>query len=132
MSTVTLSLKLTLVHCANCAAPFAVTEDYQSRRRKDHKPFYCPSGHQNVYSGETEEEKRIRQLESRALSAERSAASWRTTAENAERKRRAAKGQLTKIKKRVAAGVCPCCSRTFQNLARHMKGQHPDFAGSEP
>lgn len=27
----------------------------------------------------------------------------------------------------VGAGVCPCCNRTFKNLARHMAGQHPGF-----
>jgi hypothetical protein len=27
----------------------------------------------------------------------------------------------------VANGVCPCCNRTFQNLARHMAGKHPDY-----
>jgi hypothetical protein len=31
----------------------------------------------------------------------------------------------------VKHGVCPCCKRTFENLARHMKGQHPTFAGAE-
>lgn len=24
----------------------------------------------------------------------------------------------------------PACKRTFQNLAQHMKGQHPDYAGA--
>lgn len=22
---------------------------------------------------------------------------------------------------------CPCCTRTFQNLAKHMASEHPDF-----
>lgn len=38
------------------------------------------------------------------------------------------------MKNRVANGVCPCCNRHFENLERHMKGQHPDFqpeAGEE-
>jgi hypothetical protein len=34
---------------------------------------------------------------------------------------------MTRIKKRVAAGVCPCCNRSFKDLARHMAGQHPDY-----
>lgn len=48
-----------------------------------------------------------------------------------ERRRRATAGVLTKVKKRIAAGVCPCCRRTFQNLASHMKGQHPGYAATE-
>jgi hypothetical protein len=36
--------------------------------------------------------------------------------------------QATKrLKQRVAAGVCPCCNRTFTNLAEHMAGQHAEF-----
>lgn len=45
--------------------------------------------------------------------------------------RRAQKGQNTRLKNRIAAGVCPCCNRSFQNVARHMAGQHPDFQKHE-
>ncbi len=38
---------------------------------------------------------------------------------------------MTKVKKRAANGVCPCCNRTFSDLARHMKAKHPDFAEGE-
>ena len=39
----------------------------------------------------------------------------------------AAKGkQLTRLQKRIHAGVCPCCNRTFTNVARHMKTKHPN------
>lgn len=27
---------------------------------------------------------------------------------------------------RAHAGVCPCCNRTFKQLAAHMKTKHPD------
>jgi hypothetical protein len=43
------------------------------------------------------------------------------------RKAAAARGQVTKIKNRVGRGVCPCCNRTFENLARHMGTKHPTF-----
>lgn len=39
----------------------------------------------------------------------------------------AQKGVTTRIKNRISNGVCPCCRRTFKNLARHMKGQHPTY-----
>jgi len=32
-----------------------------------------------------------------------------------------------RLKKRIACGVCPCCKRTFTNLARHISGQHPEY-----
>lgn len=39
------------------------------------------------------------------------------------------KGQVTKVKRRVSKGVCPCCNRTFENLARNMESQHPAYGG---
>lgn len=27
---------------------------------------------------------------------------------------------------RIGAGICPCCNRTFSQLARHMQSKHPD------
>lgn len=47
--------------------------------------------------------------------------------ESERRAHAATKGQLTKTKKRIANGVCPCCNRSFANLERHMAGQHPDY-----
>src|SRR5690606_15231496 len=35
--------------------------------------------------------------------------------------------QLLKERQRFANGVCPCCNRSFTNVARHMRTQHPDY-----
>lgn len=35
--------------------------------------------------------------------------------------------QAARIKKRAAAGTCPCCKRTFSNMAEHMKKEHAAF-----
>ena len=51
--------------------------------------------------------------------------------EAAERSASARKGQITKLKKRAAAGVCPCCNRSFENLRRHIDSQHPGFVAEE-
>lgn len=42
------------------------------------------------------------------------------------------KGAHQRTKNRVAKGVCPCCNRSFTNLAKHMAGQHPDFGDPDP
>ena len=44
-----------------------------------------------------------------------------------QRAHSATKGQLTRARKRAANGVCPCCHRSFENVARHVAKQHPDF-----
>jgi hypothetical protein len=55
----------------------------------------------------------------------------RRNAENeteAERRSKAAyKGQLTKVRRKVANGSCPCCNRHFENLQRHMQTKHPEY-----
>lgn len=38
----------------------------------------------------------------------------------------------TRTRNRIAAGVCPCCNRTFQNLADHMRTLHADYVAAEP
>ena len=51
----------------------------------------------------------------------------RSSARAAERSNRALRGHLTRQRKRAAAGMCPCCRRTFENVARHMESQHPGY-----
>ena len=48
--------------------------------------------------------------------------------EAAQRQASAFKGVVTRTKNRIAGGACPCCNRTFQNLARHMATKHSDYA----
>lgn len=31
------------------------------------------------------------------------------------------------LRNRAAAGVCPCCNRTFEQLGRHMTTKHPEY-----
>ncbi len=85
--------------------------------RKGHAIF-CPLGHEFVFGNSYEERYRaeLRRVEATRdlLAAE-------------ERSHSATKGQLTRARKRAAAGVCPCCQRTFQNVARHVATKHPDF-----
>lgn len=126
------ALQLYVTDCAYCGVPFAISHDYDERRRDDGRGFYCPNGH--VMSYDSRDRKRMEQLEREATAAKNGA---RWAREDAERQRqkarradyqaRAAKGELTKAKKRAAAGLCPCCRRTFQNVQRHVQSQHPDF-----
>jgi len=124
-------MTLAVVECASCNMDFGVTQMFQKARRNDHKVFYCPKGCHNYYSGDSEEEKLRKQLETQR---QQNARAWDAAREAEERareeKRRAAaaRGQVTKIKKRVGGGVCPCCNRTFENLANHMKSKHAGFA----
>lgn len=111
-------------YCCSCGCLFAMEESFMKQRVRDRGTFYCPAGHQQHYTGKTEEQKLREQLGAE----QRRAASLQGRAEAAERRESAQKGQVTRLKKRVGNGVCPCCNRHFTNVERHMKTQHPDFA----
>lgn len=114
-------VELTVEECCNCGVIFGMTTEFRDRRIEDHKGFYCPSGHPQSYFGESKAEKNARLLK------EEQARHQRTLErENAER---AAKEKAEKKLKRVTVGVCPCCNRTFQQLARHMADKHPELKG---
>lgn len=118
--------------CYLCGVVFGMPAEMDRERRQDHKTFYCVNGHAQHYTGKTEAQKQRERAEEAERAAERMRVSRdaaRDQAEAAERRRAAAKGQLTKVKKRVANGVCPCCNRTFADLAAHMSTKHPDYAG---
>lgn len=119
--------------CCRCKTPFCMTEEvYQmAQQRRGEFEFFCPNGHGQVYAkGETEEQKLRRERDRLKQDATRlidEANEARRDAETERRRAAAARGQVTKLKKRAAVGVCPCCNRTFSDLARHMAGQHPEF-----
>ena len=130
MASLEFTVNLETIQCAACAMTFAVPKRFETDRREDHATFYCPSGHPNVFNGETESEKLRRErdrLAQRIAERDDDVKRQRERAEAAERCGAAARGQVTKIKNRVGHGVCPCCNRTFENLARHMGSQHPTF-----
>ena len=86
--------------------------------------FYCGYGHSMVFlEGETDLD-RMRRERDVALKQVARAEQERDQMQRAAD--RAAK-EAKRLKKRTAAGSCPCCKRTFANMAEHMKHQHPEF-----
>lgn len=116
-----------------CGVSFAINDAFLDRRVNDHKGFYCPNGHTMSYTHQNEAEKqreRIERLKHLVESRERDIQFEQTRLTAERRAHSATKGKLTKVRKRAAHGVCPCCSRTFANVARHVAGQHPKFLES--
>lgn len=114
------NLEFITEECCNCGVPFAMTSEMQRRlRNTPGTAFYCPAGHGQHYTAKTEAQKLKEQLadESKRLQAALS----RENQERAERQK--AERKL----KRVKNGVCPCCTRSFTNLRRHIATRHPEF-----
>ena len=113
--------------CYRCGVIFAMTSEYTKQRLRDHESFWCPNGHRQAYLHESQETRLEREL----ANAERATSSERRMKEAARRSSAAYRGQVTKIKRRVSRGVCPCCNRTFADLGKHMSGKHPDWTETE-
>lgn len=119
--------------CCQCREPFGMAQEtYRTAKARGERfTFYCPHGHGQVFTkGETEADKLRRELNRLKQNTAYLEDARKRAEDSADFRRRqlsAAKGQITKMKKRAANGVCPCCNRTFSDLARHMAGQHPEF-----
>lgn len=126
------------VTCANCGMPFAVPREWEQAKRRTHGDFWCPNGHPLAFHGPTPAEREAATLRKEL---EREAAARRNAEERAGRlhgsnialgrKLSAAKGQQTKLRKRIGNGVCPCCNRHFTNVERHMTTQHPEWTAGD-
>lgn len=131
--TLTDTVTLATETCFSCAVVFALPAALLKARRQDQGSFYCPNGHGQHYT-ESEAARLRRELDANKRRAERAEASLcaaRDQLDAAERSRSALKGVVTRQKRRAAAGVCPCCNRSFQALSRHMAAKHPDYATAE-
>ena len=131
--TITYEGTLTVTSCW-CGIQLAIPHSLWRKAQSDNRhAVYCPLGHQFVYSdNETDRERAKNEQLARALaSAREDTRVAQIEAQQARHRERAQKAAKTGLKNRVAAGVCPCCTRSFQNLARHMAGQHPDWSNGE-
>ena len=114
--------QLTTETCINCGVVFGVPVGFIDARRRDKQSFYCPNGHgQSFTEGEADRLRRELEHANKRIEMERNqTASERRRREQAERRLIAKKGQLTKLKKKVAAGDCPKCESHFDDLEQHI------------
>ena len=125
-------LNMAMEECCNCGIPFAMTTQLQQEYKRNHAIFYCPKGHQQYYSGKSDEEKlqdQVAALENKLQNKQKEKEWAEQATRNAKNQARAQKGAKTKLKNRIKNGVCPCCTRTFANVSRHMANQHPEYQG---
>lgn len=132
--TITLNRTYTTVTCchAGCGLTVVMDDGYYRARQRDGAFWHCLNGHPQHFTQTTEI--RLQAQLDQALADAKRQTRWRRDAEQAaERARRQAsarKGQVTKMRNRIAAGVCPVpgCKRSgFDNVRRHIASQHPDW-----
>lgn len=110
-------LTFSIEECCACGIRFGIPSQIQLNLRESHKSFYCPNGHSQSYTGESQSEKLQRELKRKELA-------------NVVRDKLNAQSEvatLNKKLKRVHNGTCPCCKRSFANLKAHIKTKHPEL-----
>lgn len=122
-----------VTQCGSCGVWHTVPEIVYNSHMAEGGFHSCPNGHSRGWNKGTDaierenirrERDRLKQdaarLEDEKKALEEQASLARVRAEKAE-------AATKRLKKRTSAGTCPCCSRTFSNMAEHMKHQHPGF-----
>ena len=109
--------------CGSCGVFFVIPELVYTNHR-DHGGYsYCSNGHtwgwkEGRIQTDAMRRERDRLKQDNARLEDEKAAALREAV--------SAKAQTMQVRRRAAAGVCPCCNRTFQNVQRHMKTKHPN------
>lgn len=113
--------------CPLCGIQYAVDAVVMNYKEKlpvtdENRSWHCPNGHSLIYTESLADKYRrdADRLRQQLAQRDDEIRSERRRAEKAEKATRL-------LKKRTAAGTCPCCQRTFSNMSTHMRKQHPDF-----
>jgi hypothetical protein len=128
----TYTTTLSKLTCGACHIPFAIPRDLHERLRNTGDKFWCPNGHGISYA-ETENDRlrvKAEREERWRREAQAQVTHERDQRQAAERSASAYRGRVTRLKNRAAAGICPCCTRHFENVQRHMESKHPGFTES--
>lgn len=129
------STQLTTIECGRCGGIYAIGETYRDKCHDDGTSWNCPYCRVGWgYAGNSRVEQLTRKLafQERELAHETARHKWtKSNLKDTEHRRRGEKAAKTRLKNRAAAGVCPCCNRTFKQLAAHMKTKHPTWNKSK-
>lgn len=118
-----------VVSCYTCGARFGIQNQLYRRVVTDAiGTIYCPTCGKESCWGESQDQKRIKELQRKLEWEAAEVARQKAARDAAEASLQATKGVVTRMKRRVSAGTCPCCKRTFSQLAAHMAMKHPEWS----
>lgn len=104
--------------CCNCSIPFFMPMYKKKELLADRgTSFYCPNGHGQHYTGKSEQQLKLEQLEKDKKAYENAYLEEITKREKAEKD----------LKRLIKKGICPCCTRNFTNVKRHIAHMHPEY-----
>lgn len=143
-NTIVVYTKLT---CPVCGVHYAIDTALYTNIWNKGGHWYCANGHNLIFI-ESKAERIQKQLDAttkQLQAAKDNEIYYRNRVEEIHSEKQAVevelkgtrtqlKGTKTKLRNsntRHAAGVCPCCQRTFKQLVQHMANKHPDYKTEE-
>lgn len=114
-----------VLRCGNCGVTHTIPDVKYDHCYLEGGFWTCPNGHSRGWENgankrEIDEVRRDRdRLKQDAARLQDEIAAEKERAAAAEKK-------YLQARKRSAAGLCPCCNRSFSNMQRHMKTKHPN------
>src|SRR5262245_30328167 len=110
--------------CCTCGCRVWLTPShyYAAMEGRSKITFHCGYGHAQHFANEDDEIVKIRRERDRYL---QQLAQKDDRIADLVKETDTLKADAERMKRRVSAGVCPCCNRTFRQLTAHMKSQHP-------
>lgn len=127
--------ELTELQCGTCGVWHAIPAKMYETCLEEGGFWQCPNGHSRGFKEGKHEKEAVRRerdlLKQRVAQKDDEITRLREQRVAAERQVAASKGQVTKLRNRAGAGTCPCCNRTFRQMALHMKNKHPTFRAEQ-
>ncbi len=121
------SVELEAKSCPSCGLVYGVPKDWMAAKSRQHDRgedvrWFCPNGHETVFAREAESVVLKRERDQLKQDNARMEEAVQVALRQAQEAKRVLKVQT----RRTVAGVCPCCNRTFRQLATHMRHMHPE------
>ena len=122
--TETITEKFTVVACYSCGARFGIGSGLYRRAVTDAQgTIHCPACGKESCWNESESSRLRKQLEARDRELREQKCEVLRQKQMVEIEHKNFERAAKRLR-RVQNGVCPCCNRTFSNLARHMATKH--------
>ena len=128
--TIILGVELETVHCGTCGGVYALGKRYIEKKYEEGGYWTCPYCGSSWGYGQSEMsrlKKRLENSESGLKSERNKLAAEKARHDQTKMSLRGQKAAKSRIKNRIAKGVCPCCNRYFENLHSHIEKKHPNY-----
>lgn len=113
-----------VLECGTCGVPFTMPEVVYNAQVEEGGFHTCPNGHSRGWDkSRSQREAEIRDI----ARLRQSVAQKDDEIDDLKAQASKLKGETARILKRSSAGICPCCHRTFRQMAAHMKSKHPGY-----